>query len=734
MPADLTQPVFAASPRTDIPARTRRALSISRSLQLLAVLLFMLIMGATAAQVFQRRAAAIGHAHAQMEALDRVLGEETSRAMEPVGLILRDLSEHLPDLTQQEALERRLSDLRQLLAVGAVSADGTIRFSSKLPSADHLPPEGMALLARAATEKSGAMLISAPVRQSDGRWAALAGRRITTPDGRFDGMALAWLNLGYFESFYKTAEPDRDGVVSLHNLDGVLLVRTPHEEGLIGLNEAGIVPFVELLAQGDASSAEIDSRIVAIRTLPGVPLAITVSVNTADVLASWRGEAWAFTFAAIAAGLVVATLMLQIARRSREVEALLAEQREVNICARAANADMAVQMAERERAEQAQRQVQRVEAVGQLTGGVAHDFNNLLTILLGNLELLQSNSQAAPFAARLATMRAAAERGASLIGHLLAFARRQPLQPRAVDLGALVRAMHPLLQSAVGSQIGLAFELDAHAPAALVDPAQIELVILNLAINARDAMPAGGTLRLEVGAIQLEASPSPDAPHAGTYAALRVIDSGIGMSEDVRSRAFEPYFTTKPLGTRSGLGLSQVYGVARQSGGQVRIESRVGAGTTVTVILPVAESVEPEAEAASALPAPARAGGANLLVVDDDNDVRATTALLLRRAGYTVTEAGSAEQALKIIAERHDIELLLSDVVMPHVTGPELMRRAHVMRPSLPVVFFSGYADLESITGTVSLARLVRKPFRPADLTNVIEAVLAESRLAVVAG
>jgi signal transduction histidine kinase len=709
-------------------------MSISRSLQLLAVVLFLLMMSATAAQLFQRRAAAIGNAHVQMDALDRLLGEETSRAMEPVNVILREVGEPRPDSTQREALRLRISDLHQLLAVEAVAADGTIRFSSRLSAADHLPPEGLALLARAATDASGAMLISAPVRQSDGRWAALAARRITAPDGRFDGMAVAWLNLGYFETFYKAAAPDRDGVVSLHNLDGVLLVRTPHEDRLSGRNEAGVVPFGELLAQGDASSAEMGSRILAIRTLPNAPLAITVSVGTADVLAGWRSEAWAFTFAAIAAGLVVATLMLQIARRSREVEALLAEQREVNISAHAANADMAVQMAERERAEQAQRQVQRVEAVGQLTGGVAHDFNNLLTILLGNLELLQSNSQAAPFAARLATMRAAAERGASLIGHLLAFARRQPLQPRAVDLGALVHAMQPLLQSAVGSQIGLAFELDDHAPAALVDPAQIELVILNLAINARDAMPAGGTLRLEVGAIQLEASPHPDAPHPGTYAFLRVIDSGIGMTEDVRSRAFEPYFTTKPLGTRSGLGLSQVYGVARQSGGQVRIDSRLGAGTTITVILPVAESVEPEVPAVAMPQAPGRAGGANLLVVDDDNDVRATTALLLRRAGYTVTEAGSAEQALKIIAETDDIELLLSDVVMPHVTGPELVRRAHALRPSLPVVFFSGYADLESITGTVSLARLVRKPFRPVDLTNVIEVVLAESRLAVLAG
>ena len=463
-----------------------------------------------------------------------------------------------------------------------------------------------------------------------------------------------------------------------------------------------------------------------------VPLAVSVSVNEDAVLATWRRQTWTFAGAAIACGLVVGTLLFQLARRSREVETLLVDARRAHATAETANTDLVVLMEERQRAEIALRQAQRVEAVGQLTGGVAHDFNNLLTVLLGNIELLQSQTMTATMAGRLATMRAAAERGAKLVGHLLAFARRQPLQPRSVGLGNLIRAMQPLLQSAIGSQITLLLDIDDDAPPARVDPTQIELVILNLAINARDAMKLGGTLRLTVSGTTLEESHEPDAPAPGDYVSIRVSDTGTGMAPEVLSRAFEPYFTTKPPGVGSGLGLSQVYGVARQSGGIARIETVQGLGTSVEVLLP--RGVAAEIAVVEPPPPPPRpsttSGRATLLVVDDDSDVRSTTALLLRRMGYKVIEAGNADAALEVLAENAAIQLLLSDVVMPRISGPELARKAQQMRPLLPVVFFSGYTDPETIAGAAPLTRLLRKPFRPADLVNMIETALAETEAA----
>ncbi len=728
MPSDPDLPnTAAAGSKTASTAPRSRKQSISGSLFLLTALVLVLILGVVGAQMLERRALSIADAQARMAELDGVLSEQTSRALGDVDTALRDVvaETNAASLSSTAAspspqtLRRHIAGLTQVLGVDIVTPDGQIRVSSRLVTDDHLPSTGLKLMAQLLKDgASGGTLISEPIHQSDGSWTAL---EITRLGGTNGGAAVVWLNLGYFESFYQKVSLEHSGSIVLQRQDGVVLVRSTRSETVTST----IVP-----------AANDEDRIIAVHALAPRPLTLSVSVGKADALAGWDREALVFGLFAATAALIIAFLMLQLARRSRQVEealskleSMLAEERQINVSTQAANADMAEQMVERDRAAKALRQIQRVEAVGQLTAGVAHDFNNLLTVLLGNLELLQSNSQAAPFAQRLSIMRSAAERGASLIAHLMAFSRRQPLVPRAVDLAALITGMQPLLQSAVGSQVALAMDFAPGTPHALVDPSQFELMILNLAINSRDAMPAGGTLHLAVTTTQLAESHAPDAPQPGPYVSVRVTDTGIGMTEEVRNRAFEPYFTTRPLGTRSGLGLSQVYGVARQSGGQVRIDSKPGTGTTVTVLLPVAEVTEVVAEPVP-VPLPAASQGrAHLLVVDDDTDVRATTALLLRRSGYDVTEASTAEQALSLLTSMPQIELLLSDVVMPQVTGPELARRAHALRPNLPVVFFSGYADPESIAGTVPMTRLLRKPFRPADLTNMIETVLAETRV-----
>jgi len=323
-------------------------------------------------------------------------------------------------------------------------------------------------------------------------------------------------------------------------------------------------------------------------------------------------------------------------------------------------------------------------------------------------------------------MRGAAERGARLTAQLLAFARQQPLLPRPVDLNAVVSGMEGLMQSALGRTVRIRTRLDPALWPALVDPTQIELVILNLAINARDAMPAGGELTIETANAQLPPPQRPDARPAGDYVAIRVRDTGNGMTPDVLAKAFEPFFTTKAVGLGSGLGLSQVFGTARQSGGDVTIESTPGRGTTVTLHLPRAGAAGPEVPA-SQPPAPdTRAVRRPILLVDDDPSVRDTTAELLRTLGYAVIQAGGGRAALDCLRSAPEIALLLTDVVMPDMNGPALAEAARAMRPGLPVVFMSGYSDLAGVTGGAALGRLVGKPFRPGELTEQLAAALSE--------
>jgi CheY-like chemotaxis protein len=323
-------------------------------------------------------------------------------------------------------------------------------------------------------------------------------------------------------------------------------------------------------------------------------------------------------------------------------------------------------------------------------------------------------------------MRGAAERGARLTAQLLAFARQQPLVPRPVDVNAVVTGMEGLMQSALGRTVRIAKRLDAALWPALVDPTQIELVILNLAINARDAMPGGGELTIATRNVTLPPPHSADALPAGDYVTIRVSDSGVGMTPEVLAKAFEPFFTTKQVGAGSGLGLSQVFGTARQSGGDVTIASEPGRGTAVTLFLPRAPAPAPSVAAAAPPRASQPAERRLVLLVDDDDAVRATTADMLRQLGFAVIEADGGRAALEQLRHEPEIAVLLTDVVMPDMNGPALAAAAAALRPGLPVVFLSGYSDLAGITGGAALGRLVSKPYRPAELSEQIEAALSQ--------
>jgi signal transduction histidine kinase/DNA-binding response OmpR family regulator len=394
----------------------------------------------------------------------------------------------------------------------------------------------------------------------------------------------------------------------------------------------------------------------------------------------------------------------------------------------AANRQLVAQIEERERVEATLTQMQRLEAVGQLTAGVAHDFNNLLTVISGSLEWLSRRLSDPPLVHRLEMMCAAADRGASLTAQLLAFSRRQRLAPKPTDLNGVVDEMRALLQSTIGRSLELSTALSPDLWPALVDPTQIELVILNLVINARDAMPVGGRLTVRTGNVACTAQPQrAGEPGPGAYAMIEVRDTGSGMSEEVLAKAFEPFFTTKEVGKGSGLGLAQVYGFAKQSGGGVRIETAPGHGTSVQVYLPRATSAATRGAAAQPDLRPRAGAGATILLVDDDDAVREVTGAMLQEMHYHVVTAGSGGAALDVLERRSDVALLVLDFAMPGMNGAELARRARALRPTLPIVFVTGYAELEALRAAGE-AHVVQKPFRRGALATSVQQALEAGR------
>jgi PAS domain S-box-containing protein len=390
----------------------------------------------------------------------------------------------------------------------------------------------------------------------------------------------------------------------------------------------------------------------------------------------------------------------------------------------AANERLAAEIAERQRTEEALRQSQKLEAIGQLTSGVAHDFNNLLTGVLGNLELLERRLKSEGSLRRLRSARAAAERGARLTHQLLAFSRKQRLAPMPLDLNRLVSEASDLLFRTIGATVRIETVLTEGLWPALVDPTQIELVLLNLAINARDAMPAGG--RLTIRTANVSRSDAPTDLRPGDYVLISVADSGEGMTEEVLSKAVEPFFTTKEIGKGSGLGLSMVHGVATQSGGGLRIDSRVGRGTTVNVYLPRAR--RPSATVREReTPSATVHKWATILVVDDDPDVREVAVSSLESCGYRLLAAENGLAALDVLAGPERVDLLLVDMAMPGMNGVEVIRRARERHPGLRALLVTGYADIAPFSPAEG-DLILQKPYRLERLADsVAEALRRET-------
>jgi PAS domain S-box-containing protein len=440
-----------------------------------------------------------------------------------------------------------------------------------------------------------------------------------------------------------------------------------------------------------------------------------------------------------AEGMLFSAAIRDTTERRRIQEALRQARDELELRVRERTAELEqayralqAEISDRAKAEGALRQAQKMEAVGQLTGGIAHDFNNLLTVVMGNLQILAAHLRADAFAGELvqAALKAT-KRGSDLNRTLLAFSRKQRLAPVAVDFNEMIGNIGGMLRRVLGEQVTINSLPAADLPRAIADPAQLETALLNLAVNARDAMPDGGVLTIETGAVVLDAHYAATEVDVkpGHYVMLAVSDTGCGMSPEVVARACEPFFTTKEVGKGSGLGLAMVYGFVKQSAGHVKIYSEPEVGTTVKLFLPEVAATTPigEAEAAPLAATPSPSGSETLLIVEDEEDVRQIACRVLAGLGYRILQAGDGKAALALVDSDVSIDLLFTDVVLPGgMNGPEIARRALARRPGLKVLYTSGYTGnaIQQLDALATPVRLITKPYPIDELAQTVRALL----------
>ncbi|HLJ05834.1 MAG TPA: ATP-binding protein [Acetobacteraceae bacterium] len=541
----------------------------------------------------------------------------------------------------------------------------------------------------------------------------------------FAGAILIGVSPTYFADFDRTLfAGDLDYTAGLLRSDGTVLASYP-DTMVANENPVRDQTMLDAIARAPleglvdgSSSADGTARLIAYRRLADFPLIVTVGRRWSSVVLEWRNIMATHLIFGVPATLCLLLLSILAARRWQRQHETLAQLRS--------------EVQRRELAEEALRQSQKMEAIGRLTGGIAHDFNNHLTVISSNIELLQRRMpQGSEALARLAdAAMSGVQRAATLTHRLLAFARQQPLDPEPLDLGRLVTGMSDLLRRTLGEDIAIETVLAGGLWQARVDANQLENVLLNLAVNARDAMPDGGKLTIETANAHLDDAYA--ASHtevaAGQYVMLAVTDTGMGMAPEVIEKAFEPFFTTKPLGQGTGLGLSMVYGFIKQSGGHVAIYSEPGQGSTVKVYVPrfVRPNTKPAAGTDAGRSRP-RGSGETILVVEDDEDVRRASVEALREMGYEVLEAGDAMDGVRLIVDRGDIDLLFTDVGLPGgVNGRALADAARSAQPGLRVLFTTGYTRNAILHNGVldQDVHFIAKPFNLTALAAKVREVL----------
>src|ERR1051326_2654432 len=528
------------------------------------------------------------------------------------------------------------------------------------------------------------------------------------------GLIFVSTKLSDFAAYYRTLIDLKDFLVTVIRSDGAVLARSPDDD-LVGKALSNKSHFRQAIAREPKSGAydgasELDGieRLFAYRQLGAYPVYVAVGVKRAAVIEGWAWLMVGYLAIGLPASICLFALSLLALGRSRAADSAVAA--------------VQVHSERREIAEASLRHIQKMDIVGQLTGGIAHDFNNLLAVISGNIELIVRRPEDIARVARVSRAAfQAVERGEHLIEQLLMFSRRSVMRPTTLDLNRVLLEFETLLRHAAGPPIELRLKLDPALDRSKIDRAQFEAAVLNLVVNARDALPKGGRITIKTANVII------DEPYAdenseiapGAYAMVSVRDNGIGIHPSVLPHIFEPFFTTKEVGKGSGLRISQVYGFANESGGHVTIRSEVGRGTTVKLYLPTCSGALEEVEDRPALPVAQRSSSGTVLVVDDDEAVLETAKETVADLGYRVMSAHNGREALQILNGFEKIDLLFSDIVMPGgINGIQLAEQAQRLQPSLKVLLTSGYTA-GVLTDTHALPKqfpVLGKPYRREQL------------------
>ena len=515
-------------------------------------------------------------------------------------------------------------------------------------------------------------------------------RRRSSPDGSFNGVIQASILPEYFSGFYAKIGSDAGSYASLIRDDGLILARFPPSDIPALLPNGDLLKAIRAQPEGSlllTSKLDNVERKVAYRKVAGFPVFVVAGLETQAIRAQWLSQmSNHLIFGLPATAALIAIVLLALKRTRRFYE----------------------EATRRQVAENALKQSQRLEALGQLTGGVAHDFNNLLMVVGGSAQKLKRRHHDPADVRSLDMIELAVRKGSNLTRQLLSFARRQNLSPKVVDLVDCIEKFREVLRQSVSGDIAIEIEAPPQQVPVKIDPDEFEIALLNLALNARDAMPDGGRITISITTLRLEEDTGPSGL-TGEFAVIAFSDTGSGIADDIRDRIFEPFFTTKKVDRGTGLGLSQVYGFAQQSKGAITVASRPGIGTTFELFLPCCdEALQLESNAATdALPL---VKPATVLLVEDHPDVSAVGSDYVEQCGFKVVCASSAEVAVDILNQRGDIDLVFSDIVMPGMSGLELGRLIREHHPETPVVLASGYSDRAAIAVREGFT-LLQKPY-----------------------
>ena len=664
---------------------------------------------------------AFDHADEQLVATMHVMSEQAISVFQSVDLTFTSVDAILGDLSDEEIkaseqkLHLQLSKLEKALSavdgILVANKDGNTLVSSAIypvPADRGIADRNYFIVQKERDAGTFIGPILKPRVRTEPFFAV--SRRRSLRGGAFTGVIMVAVLPKEFSDFYSQLAGNTGASFSLIKADGAILARHPVPPGVtrFGPNSGFIRSVAAQPEGGIVTGTSVDGfeRRIGYRKLGYADLYVSDGLPTEAILAAWRQTMTPHLYFGIPATLFLFGLVILIKRRTQEFYAE-AERREL--------------------AEQALRQSQKMEAVGQLTGGVAHDFNNLLTIIIGNLGIAKRGVVEARAERALVNALAGAERAAQLTQRLLAFSRLQPLNPRAVDVNRLIVNVSDILTRSLGETIALETISGAGLWKIEADVSELESALLNLAINARDAMPNGGKLTIETSNAYLdeEYCGQNGGLRPGQYVLIAVSDNGVGMSPATVDRVFEPFFTTKETGKGTGLGLSQVYGFIKQSGGHVKIYSELGEGSAVKLYLPRhdgEEAIIPADDPAG----PERGRGETILIVEDDDGVRQYAAEILRDLNYQVIEAKDSASALRLLDAEKKFDLLLTDVVLPGKNGRELANEVEARRPGTKVIFMTGYSR-NAIVHQGRLDRgteLISKPLIEAVVARKIRQVL----------